>query len=302
MFTMFAMLKNSWENLVARVFRHAIAARCRRAGLRQQTMPMPYGSVAYLDNAAAGTAIVLLHDAGADKNSWLACAARFGRGQRLLILDLPGHGDSGADLELEYDVHSQTERVLEFIEQLSLSQVHLIGNGLGSAIALRLAHWRPQLCVSLILINVGGLPGPASVLTTVLGTSGKDPLMDIGSLDDFKLLLELSMYRVPYLPRPLLHLLARQKIARHAIDLKIAADLRRDLDQSAVLAQLHLPTLIIWGADDKISHVDGAALLHARISGSALLIVPECGHLPMLEQAAVVAARCTRFLAAFNAA
>ncbi|WP_044874424.1 alpha/beta fold hydrolase [Pseudomonas sp. LFM046] len=54
-------------------------------------------------------------------------------------------------------------------------------------------------------------------------------------------------------------------------------------DAVPLLAAIRIPTLIVVGADDQITPVTEARLMHERIAGSRLEILPECGHLPPLE-------------------
>jgi len=45
-----------------------------------------------------------------------------------------------------------------------------------------------------------------------------------------------------------------------------------------------VPTLLVWGKDDRITPSDVAERFHARIRGSQLVYLPNCGHAPMLER------------------
>ncbi len=54
-------------------------------------------------------------------------------------------------------------------------------------------------------------------------------------------------------------------------------------DSLPLLAEIRVPTLIVVGADDQLTPVAEARLMHERIAGSRLEILPECGHLPPLE-------------------
>jgi 2-hydroxy-6-oxonona-2,4-dienedioate hydrolase len=50
------------------------------------------------------------------------------------------------------------------------------------------------------------------------------------------------------------------------------------------LSQIRVPTLLVWGKDDRITPTDVAERFHARIGGSQLVYLPNCGHAPMLER------------------
>jgi abhydrolase domain-containing protein 6 len=57
-----------------------------------------------------------------------------------------------------------------------------------------------------------------------------------------------------------------------------------------------VPTLIIWGAQDRVVHVDDADLLHEKIVGSKKVILAGVGHAPMVENPKLSAAPCVAFL------
>ncbi len=50
------------------------------------------------------------------------------------------------------------------------------------------------------------------------------------------------------------------------------------------LGDIRVPTLIVWGKEDRITPPEVAERFHARIRGSQLVYLPNCGHAPMLER------------------
>ena len=57
-----------------------------------------------------------------------------------------------------------------------------------------------------------------------------------------------------------------------------------DTNQMAILAEIRVPTLILWGKQDRVLHVDNAALLQQKIPGSRKVLIEEAGHVPMMEK------------------
>jgi pimeloyl-ACP methyl ester carboxylesterase len=55
------------------------------------------------------------------------------------------------------------------------------------------------------------------------------------------------------------------------------------------LHRITVPTLVIWGADDKLFPKDYAARWGERIPHAAVEIIPQCGHVPLVEKAEVTA-------------
>ena len=69
-------------------------------------------------------------------------------------------------------------------------------------------------------------------------------------------------------------------------------------DLTAVeMQQINLPTLIVWGADDKVFSIDNIARLQADIAGAESVIIENSGHLPQIEQTGAFLDAVTTFLA-----
>ena len=62
------------------------------------------------------------------------------------------------------------------------------------------------------------------------------------------------------------------------------------------LHRIDVPTLIIWGADDRLFPQDYAFAWQRLIPGSEAVIVPECGHVPHIEKAATFVAELEDFI------
>lgn len=91
--------------------------------------------------------------------------------------------------------------------------------------------------------------------------------------------------------------MARVFVKRKAINQKIVKDIEQDMDQTGSLAKIVVPSLIIWGAADKVEHVDNAELLHQRLTNSRKIVMGGIGHVPMVEAPKQVAAACSSFFA-----
>ncbi|MBI3230347.1 MAG: alpha/beta hydrolase [Burkholderiales bacterium] len=276
----------------------ALAAECQQAGLTPASAPLSFGQIAYLHNAqTAGEAVVLLHGATADKSSWARFAKFLGKRYRLLVPDLPGHGASVVDMALDYSIHAQAERLLEWFAQLGLQRLHLIGNSMGGTLALHLAAHHPQKVASLVLIDTAGIESRPSWLRQHATATGQNPMINVNSVADYRAMMRIGMAKLPYIPGFLLAALTRVFIQRKAINQKIVQDIERDLDQKSTLSQIQAPSLIIWGALDKVQHVADADFLQQQLANSSKLILENIGHVPMVEAPKQVAEACSAFLA-----
>ncbi|MEJ6004552.1 alpha/beta fold hydrolase [Paucibacter sp. AS339] len=284
------------------LFRQALASERKRAGLRAQQSQLSFGKLAFLDNQAAAQTsparevVLMLHGACADHSSWLRFARALGSSWRLLLPDLPGHGESAASPEMDLGIGAQAERLIEWLDNLGLHRLHLIGNSMGGALALQLAHQCPQWVQSLILIDAAGAESRPSALRQHVAQGHPHPMIEVDSLADYRAMLDWGMAQKPWLPRFIMQVLLAQKRQRRSVERKLLADLERDQDQRQHLAGIRVPSLILWGALDRILHVDDAQLLASAIQGSRLHIYADLGHVPMVEAPERVAADCRAFL------
>jgi pimeloyl-ACP methyl ester carboxylesterase len=235
----------------------------------------------------------MLHGATADKTSWVRFARHFGRPFPLVVPDLAGHGKSIADINLDYSINAQTERLKELLATLGIKRVHLIGNSMGGAIAIHLASISPDLVSSLVLIDAAGVEASQSWLRKHVARTGINPMIE----SDYRAMMRIGMEAPPYIPGIILSALARDFVKHKAINQKIAKDIEQDLDQTGSLSKITAPSLIIWGAADKIFHVDNAELLHQRLTNSRKIVMKGIGHVPMVEAPKQVAAACSSFFA-----
>ena len=67
-------------------------------------------------------------------------------------------------------------------------------------------------------------------------------------------------------------------------------------DASPILDQIRCPALLLTGQEDGWSPAAQHAAMHAKIAGSKLVIVPECGHMSMMERPAEVSAALSAWL------
>lgn len=294
-------MKSLSLSLSERILRVLLSAECSGAGLKQGHVTLPFGAMVYLQRGwkamAGNTAIVMLHGACGDKFAWVRLTKALAGDLPVILPDLPGHGESAADMSRDYGIAAQAARVEMFLRALGVARVHLVANSMGGAIALRLAANHPGLVASLILIDSAGVETTASWLRRQPESANGNPLVAIATKADYRAMTRIAFEKPPFLPGFAVAALARGFARRKTINSKILADIGQDLDQKAVLAGLTLPTLILWGAEDRILSVEDGHFLHRSMANSRLIVLPGLGHVPMVEAPRQVAALCQEFYA-----
>lgn len=257
-----------------------------RAGVSADTMDVNGKKIAYLKNGGAPEkpALVLLHGFSASKENWVRFAGHLTDRFRILAPDLPGHGDSTKSFSLSYDIADQADYLEQILAALNIDKCHLAGNSMGGAIACLFAARHADRVLSLTLLNSAGIYEHESQLTKMLKHK-KNPFI-VNNKDDFDALVAFAMEKHPFIPWPIKSVFAEKIMANRAINKKIFKDIyqgRQDRDFREKLPRIQAPTLIIWGRQDRLIHVDNSAIFEKLIPDARRRVLDGIGHMPMIE-------------------
>lgn len=255
-----------------------------RSGLTRHQMTLANGEhYVYLTGGRRGAEpLLLLHGFGGNKDNFTRIAKKLGREYELVIPDEMGFGESSKRLDADYRTDAQATRLHELISRLHFKRVHLGGNSMGGHIAMAYAAKYPTEVGSLWLLNTGGVwsAPPAEVFLTYQRT-GVHPLW-VRNTDDYARVFSLVMSKPPFVPRPILNVMAQPSIANAALERKILPMLTQDGIETRVKG-LPVPTLIVWGDQDRVLNPKAAKILNGLIPYSRVMMMKGIGHMPMLE-------------------
>jgi pimeloyl-ACP methyl ester carboxylesterase len=264
------------------------------AGLEEKSVEVAGHRVAYLEGGS-GEPLVLLHGFGAEKNNWVRIARHLTPHFRVVAPDLPGFGDSTRDPNARYAVSDQVVRVRALVEALDLGGVHLGGNSMGGMIAGAYAARFPDGVKSLWLVAPGGVAGARKSELARLLERGENPLL-VDTPEGFDRLLAFCFVEVPYVPGPIRRHLTERAIETRPFSQKILQDLQSEPGSlEDAVRGLPVPTLITWGDRDRLVDVSGAEVLRSVLPNAEVAIVPNTGHIPMLERPEEAARGYLRF-------
>jgi len=167
----------------------------------------------------------------------------------------------------------------------------------GAAIAMRLAYTCGDLVSPLVLISAAGVEVSRTRLREQVERTGTNPMIEAQPASDYKNMMRIGMSKQPYVPSIVVSAPTGAFVGRAAINKQIASDIDKDLDQAGALRRIAVPSLTIWGRDDKVMHVHNADFLHQRLPRSEKLVLQSIDHVPMVEAPRQVAAACSAFLA-----
>jgi poly(3-hydroxyalkanoate) depolymerase len=242
-----------------------------------------------------GQPLLLLNGIGGTAEMWEPLVAYLERFQTI-ALDVPGTGESDVPA-LPLSMPRLARLVAAAVRQLGYEQVDVLGLSFGGALAQQLAHTAPDVVRRLVLASttcgLGGPPGrPAAMLALATPLRYYSPSYHERSAA--------TLYGGRL--RRETHLVAEQAEDRfsHPPDPRGYAWQLAAIGGWSSLPWLHKvqhPTLVLIGDDDPIVPLANARLLASRLPHGRLHIVPEGGHLFLLDspdQAAAVIAEHLR--------
>jgi pimeloyl-ACP methyl ester carboxylesterase len=246
--------------------------------------------------------IVLVHGTSASLHTWEGWASALRTRHRVISFDLPGFGLTGPSASGDYRGDTYARFVLRLVDELKVQRFVLAGNSLGGEVAWRTAAMAPQRVARLVLVDAGGYdfkPEHLPIGFWLARLPGVNRLVDVLTP---RTLVERSVESVYGDPGKVTselvdryYELTLREGNRHALVQRF-----QQLDHgadSARIATLRMPTLILWGGRDHLVPVDSALRFHRDIPGSRLVIFDDLGHVPQEEDPRRTVSALEQFLA-----
>lgn len=236
--------------------------------------------IAY-QRAGAGPPLVLLHGyVGDGPATWRPQLEGLCDEFTVVAWDAPGAGGS-ADPPASFGMAGYADCLAGFIDRLGLEKPHLAGLSFGGALALELYRRHPGIPATLILASAyagwgGSLPADVAEqrLEQALGLAELSPEELVGTL--------LPTMFSETTPPEAVDAFGASMLGFHPAGFRAMARASAE-DLREVLPHINVPTLLIYGDRDVRAPLTVAEDLHAAISGSTLVVLPDTGHACNLE-------------------
>ncbi len=271
----------------------------QRSGLELQSAVVDGETWHYLEGGSPDAPVLLLlHGFGGDKDNWTRFSRTLVENYRVVAPDLPGFGDSARHAGWDYSLTAQRNRLEGFVAALELSPIHIAGNSMGGHLAALYTHAHPAQVHSLMLLNNGGIDAPRPSEMWLAVSRGENPLI-VSSPDEFDNLLAFASFKPPFIPWPAKSVLAERAFENAAFNSYIFDALRdeRKVPLEPLLPDIDQPALIIWGEFDRVLDVSSIEVMTPLLPQAKVVVMPDTGHIPMLERPAGTAAHYLAFLA-----
>jgi pimeloyl-ACP methyl ester carboxylesterase len=242
-----------------------------------------FGQTIHYWDVGTGPVLVLVHGLGSSKDGdWGRVVAPLSKKYRVIAMDQVGFGRSDKPL-IDYKIQTYVDFLNEFLRELKVEKASLMGESLGGWISALYtveisggAHLVPV--EKLVLVDAAGLTQDKAI-----------PNLNPSTLADMRKLLEVVFYDTSWVTEEALQKSFVDKLAKHD-GYTVRAILSNPglaserLDDR--LAQIHVPTLVVWGKQDTLLPIASGERYAAGIAGAKLVSFDQCGHVPPVEKAA----------------
>jgi pimeloyl-ACP methyl ester carboxylesterase len=249
------------------------------------------GKVFYQEKGQ-GPAVILIHGGGPGAygySNYVKNVGPLSNRNRVIVIDLPGYGKSEKREQPNGLVQTLANATRDVMDHAGIEKASLVGNSLGGMTALRFALDTPDRLEKLILMGPGGglpttTPFPTEGLHRMLTFyDGEGPtleklskVIDLLVYDRSKITQELleERFRVCTLPGTMANP-PLSNFQNHPMD----------IFWNQGLEKITCPTLIIWGAEDRVVPMDAGYVYRKLIPNADMHIFSKCGHWAQWERA-----------------
>jgi pimeloyl-ACP methyl ester carboxylesterase len=230
--------------------------------------------------------LILLHGFGSSLQTWNAWIPVLADHYRVIRLDLPGFGLTGASPARDYSEARDVATLVQFADRLGLSRFSVIGHSLGGKIAWSLAAVEPERVEALVLIAPDGFATPAQWGTKPYDVSAVMRLMTY-SLPRILVreFLGTAFSQPQSVTEPMVdryHDMLRAPGVRKAI--LDRADQTVSINPMPYLQRIRAPTLLLWGGNDQMIPSSQAGNYAQVLPRSQTVVLPNLGHVLQEEQ------------------
>ena len=266
--------------------------------------------VAYRAAGDEGPVVILIHGMASSSSSWDPVLPLLAEHCRVIAPDLLGSGGSDKPVTGDYSLGAYASNVRDVMTALDIDRATIVGHSLGGGVALQFAYQFPERCDRLVLVNAGGLgrevhailraatlPGFDLVLRAVTAPWARQAGGTAGRL----------LRRVGIVPgtdmdqagTALSALGDRETRAAFVKTIRsvIATGGQRVSANDRFYLAAAMPTLLVWGENDRIIPVGHATAAHEQIPGSHLEIIAGAGHYPHRDEPRRFSDKVTTFIA-----
>jgi 3-oxoadipate enol-lactonase len=247
------------------------------------------------DDFGSGRPLVLIHGYPFNRTLWNDQVASLSDSFRVITIDLRGFGESDAS-ESPATMSRMAQDVARLLDNLEISTATIGGLSMGGYVVLSFYKQFASRVDALVLADTRAQADTEEGKQTRVQQRDKilaEGMAGIAAAMLPKLLTAVTVRERAEVVKRVRDLMVKTKPSGAAAALMGMADRE---DQTALLSQIAVPTLILVGREDSITPVQDSELMHDKIDGSKLVILENAAHVSNIEQADLFNAALGSFL------
>jgi pimeloyl-ACP methyl ester carboxylesterase len=251
---------------------------------------------------------LLIHGMAGSSATWRAVLPQLSKKYRVVAPDLFGHGES-AKPRGDYSLGAFAAWLRDLLDELGITRATVVGQSLGGGVAMQFVYQHRDYCQRLVLISSGGLGPDLTWILRILSAPGAElvlpvvaprPVMNVGNkLGSWLTSAGIHSPRAGEMWNAYSSLSDGQTRQAFLRTLRSVVDYRGQA--VSAVNKLHLssglPTLLIWGDQDRIIPVAHGYAAHDALPDSRLEVLSGVGHFPHVESPTAVVEILDDFIA-----
>jgi abhydrolase domain-containing protein 6 len=232
-------------------------------------------TVAYLQ-AGSGPALVIIHGIGGHKEDWQSIIDAMADSHTVYAIDMIGFGGSSKTAPT-ITIADQADAVVALLDAEMIAKADLIGNSVGGWVAATVAANHPDRTERLVLVDPAGFaamfegPSPVNFYPTTVE--------DMQNTLSF--VLHSDWAHTPEFATKALDALNASGDAATAE--RVFAGLFTSTRLEELMPLISAPTLVVWGAEDRLFPPALADMVAGSIAGAEKVLIPAAGHFPQID-------------------
>jgi pimeloyl-ACP methyl ester carboxylesterase len=242
--------------------------------IEERYLALSHGKTRILE-AASGYPTLLVHGAGfwSGADTWLPVMPDLAEKLRVIAMDCLNYG-KGDVFNQEFSFAYMVDHIREVIDALGVEKVNLVGHSMGGWLGTLFGYESPHRLNKLVLVAAGGTQArPLANMVDWQPPSEEEIRQRAGSSLPPDQRERVQQIYLDKLRKPD-HVEAFAKVMKHMTN----PDTRARYNTMRRLAHIPVPTLVIWGSDDKTNDISMGHELAEGIPGARLVIYEGVGH------------------------
>ena len=243
------------------------------------------GLKTFYESKGKGRPLILIHGATGSSLYWGIQLSKLSKKLRVIALDLPGHGKTER-LKEKATIERYADHIADFLKQIKLSHAIIAGHSMGGLVVLQLALKCPELFEKLVIVDsTAHFPEPNEDSKQSDTMKNLDNVYRNQPPEELAKSIITGLFSKKTLEKgisPLAKYLPTESVYDPSIWV-MDFEAGKGVDLREKVKDIHIPTLIIAGADSVVPNSE-SRFIHENIKGSVLEVIPDAGHMLMLEK------------------